>query len=86
MDTTDIEQDFTKTEKAFFDALKTAGDEGVSRTKLFHLTEGAKDEPEDYFGSNVVDVHIKTLRKKLLNSKTHVVVETIRGFGYKMVV
>ncbi len=34
--------------------------------------------------SNVVDVHIKNLRKKLNTKKNHEILETIRGVGYRL--
>ncbi len=34
--------------------------------------------------SNVVDVHIKNLRKKLTNKKHHEILETVRGTGYRL--
>lgn len=35
--------------------------------------------------SNVIDVHIKNLRKKLLDTETDSHIETIRGIGYRFV-
>jgi DNA-binding response OmpR family regulator len=34
--------------------------------------------------SNVVDVHIKNLRKKINTSKNHELLETVRGIGYRL--
>ncbi|HZG73034.1 MAG TPA: response regulator transcription factor, partial [Chondromyces sp.] len=37
----------------------------------------------DYFGdTNVVDVYIRYLRKKLSDSKDHQMIHTVRGVGY----
>lgn len=36
------------------------------------------------FGSNVVDVHVKNIRKKLGESSGKSVLETIRGIGYRL--
>lgn len=77
-----ITETLTPTELSFWEALKKAGESGIARSSLQHLIKGQRD---GYYSNNV-DVHVKNLRRKLRDSKQHITVDTIRGFGYKMVV
>ena len=76
----------TKTEEKMLTALRGAGEKGVDRTALGQLcqkpTESATDGQNVWYMSNVVDVHIKNLRRKIVDTKESIV--TIRGFGYKL--
>jgi len=52
----------------------------VTRTLLFESVWEYHFDP----GTNVIDVHIARLRKKLLQHNAHVNIETIRGVGYRL--
>jgi DNA-binding response OmpR family regulator len=51
----------------------------LSREQIVRKLWGAEGDP----GSNAVDVHVKNLRRKLVESGSGEVVETIRGLGYR---
>ncbi len=66
----------TPIEEAFFKALEDGQQRGASRETLFGLTQ---KKESNGFASNVVDVHIKNLRRKLEGTYT---IASVRGFGY----
>jgi two-component system response regulator MprA len=51
----------------------------LSRDQIVRKLWGAEGDP----GSNAVDVHVKNLRRKLIEGGSGEVVETIRGLGYR---
>jgi DNA-binding response OmpR family regulator len=51
----------------------------LSREQIVRKLWGAEGDP----GSNAVDVHVKNLRRKLIEGGGGEVVETIRGLGYR---
>ena len=52
----------------------------VEREDIFlHLWDFA-----DNSLSNIIDVHIKNLRRKLGDNENEKLIETVRGVGYKM--
>jgi len=54
----------------------------VTRMQLTEHIWG--DILEDDYDSNYIAVHIKNLRKKLMNYSNEEVIETVRGIGYKI--
>lgn len=60
--------------------LVRAGGDPVSRTDIIDRVWGIDDEP----ASNVVDVHIRTLRLKVDFPFGQALIETVRGVGYRM--
>lgn len=73
----------TKTEEAFLTSLREQGENGCDRTRLALLCQNPTEPRDHAFVSNVVDAHIKNLRKKLKDTKESIV--SIRRYGYKLV-
>ncbi|WP_281883629.1 winged helix-turn-helix domain-containing protein [Paenibacillus sp. YYML68] len=73
--------DVTKTEFELLLLLMQAGGEVLSREVIMDGVWGSQ-----YFGgSNVVDVHVKSLRKKLRDSAAApAYISTVRGVGYRL--
>ena len=57
-------------------------DEVVTRTDLLEKVWDMRFDP----GSNVVDVHVARLRRKLAASAARLAIETVRGVGFRLVV
>lgn len=70
----------TRKEFTIFEILMRHAGEVITREDILSQ---AWDFAFDSF-SNVVDVHIKNLRKKLNTQKNHEILETIRGVGYRL--
>ncbi len=70
----------TAREFSLLEFLMTRAEEVVSRTDLLEHVWDA-----NYDGlSNVVDVHVANLRRKLAGSDGEVVISTVRGAGYRL--
>jgi DNA-binding response OmpR family regulator len=70
----------TPTEFRILAALFDAGGRVLSRQQLIDRVWGA-----DFYGDlRTVDVHIRHIREKLAHSGASEVVETVRGFGYRL--
>ena len=72
--------DLTTKEYALLEYLMRHPDEVVDRERIMDHLWGFEF---DSF-SNVVDVHIKNLRKKLDPKKGRAILETVRGVGYRL--
>ncbi len=71
----------TTTEGLLLELLMRRSPQAVSREVIAsHVWE----QQSDAFGSNTIEVHIARLRSKLSGSGNRI--ETIRGFGYRMVI
>jgi DNA-binding response OmpR family regulator len=70
--------DLTQTEFSLLAALLRAGGDAVSRRELLHEVWGLSFDP----GTNVVDVHVNRLRRKLEDAGLSAVIRTVRGQGY----
>jgi DNA-binding response OmpR family regulator len=70
----------TQKEMAIFKYLFSHPNEIISREKIVEEVWG-----EGTSISNVVDVHIKNLRKKLEMKKKEPIIETVWGLGYRFV-
>ena len=69
--------ELTYTEQQIVDKLESAG-KPLTREELKDVKP-----PEHKRIGNVVDVHIKNLRRKLAGS--NIEIETVRGVGYRLV-
>lgn len=72
--------DLTHKEYALLEFLMMHAGAVVSRTELLEKVWDMHFDP----GSNVVDVHVGRLRRKLDHLESGVEIETIRGAGYKL--
>lgn len=74
-------ENLTKREHAYLAALHAAAPGYVSRLQFAKLCQPPENSEYSY-GSNLVDVHIKNLRKKLAGTKWSVV--TMHRKGYRL--
>jgi DNA-binding response OmpR family regulator len=74
----DARLDLTQTEFSLLAALLRAGGDVVSRRDLLREVWGLRFDP----GTNVVDVHVNRLRRKLEDAGLAAVIRTVRGQGY----
>lgn len=72
--------DLTRTELSLLKCLVDGGGEPVSRATLLQSVWGVDFDP----GTNVVDVHIRRLRKKLDDPFEAPLIQTVRGAGYAL--
>jgi DNA-binding response OmpR family regulator len=70
--------ELTQTEFALLAALLRASGDALSRRELLHEVWGLRFDP----GTNVVDVHVNRLRRKLEDAGLVSVIRTVRGQGY----
>lgn len=70
--------DLTRTEFALLAALLRADGDPVSRRDLLQEVWGLRFDP----GTNVVDVHVNRLRRKLEDNGLGASIRTVRGRGY----
>lgn len=70
----------TNREYEVLEMLLRAGGNPVSRQDIIDRVWGIDDEPS----SNVVDVYIRTLRQKVDAPFDTKLIETVRGFGYRI--
>ena len=70
----------SKTEYLILEYLMMHQDEVISRDRLDMMTHN--DNYEGY--SNLIDVYIKLLRKKIDTKEERKLIHTVRGFGYVM--
>jgi len=75
------ELDLTNREYDVLEMLLRACGDPVSRQDLIDRVWGLDDEPS----SNVLDVHIRTLRQKVDAPFDSPLIETVRGFGYRVI-
>jgi two-component system OmpR family response regulator len=73
--------DLTALEFSLLEYLMLHAGEVVSRTRIY---EHVWDEHMDVM-SNVVDVHVKEIRRKLAKAGAKQIIETVRGAGYRLV-
>lgn len=73
-----VRLDLTQIEFALLAALLRAGGDAVSRRDLLREVWNLSFDP----GTNVVDVHVNRLRRKLEDASLPSVVRTVRGQGY----
>lgn len=73
-----VRVDLTQIEFALLTALVRAGGDPVSRRDLLREVWNLSFDP----GTNVVDVHVNRLRRKLEDAGLSAVVRTVRGQGY----
>ncbi len=69
----------TRKEFSVLEMMMRHSGQVLSREQLVSHLWGFDDDP----GSNAVDVHVKNLRKKLIEAGHAEVIETIRGVGYR---
>ncbi|MCH9695539.1 MAG: response regulator transcription factor [Gammaproteobacteria bacterium] len=72
--------DLTAKELAILELLMTKPGKVYSRERVLNNVWGLSMDPL----TNVVDVHISKLRKKLTVCKSTSVIETVRGLGYRL--
>jgi DNA-binding response OmpR family regulator len=70
--------DLTQTEFSLLATLLRARGDAVSRRELLREVWGLRFDP----GTNVVDVHVNRLRRKLEDAGLSSVIRTVRGQGY----
>ena len=73
--------DLTRREFAVLEMLLRANGDAVRRQDIIDRVWGFDDEP----ASNVVEVYIRYLRKKIDNPFESPMIETVRGVGYRLV-
>jgi DNA-binding response OmpR family regulator len=69
----------TRKEFRLLELLMNHTGQVLSRDQIVRKLWGVEGDP----GSNAVDVHVKNLRRKLIEGGSAEVVETIRGLGYR---
>lgn len=74
--------DLTPKEFLLLEYLMSRPGKVVSRTKIVDRVWGYDTDPL----TNIVDVHIRNIRKKLGKNNRDPIIQTVRGFGYKLVV
>ena len=72
--------DLTRREFAVLEMLLRAGGDAVRRQDIIDRVWGFDDEP----ASNVVEVYIRYLRKKIDEPFDSAMIETVRGVGYRL--
>jgi DNA-binding response OmpR family regulator len=70
--------ELTRTEFSLLATLLRAGGDAVGRSELLHEVWGLRFDP----GTNVVDVHVNRLRRKLEDAGLTAAIRTVRGRGY----
>jgi DNA-binding response OmpR family regulator len=70
--------DLTQTEFSLLAALLRAGGDPIGRRDLLREVWGVRFDP----GTNVVDVHVNRLRRKLEDAGLAALIRTVRGRGY----
>ena len=78
----DITADLTQIETILFNKLIEATAQSLSREELYSSVLGRKWDSSD----RSIDVHISHLRQKLRSVGSTVLIKSVRGQGYKMVV
>ena len=73
--------DLTRRELALLEVLMRAGGDAVSRQDIQDRVWGMEDEP----ASNVVEVYVRYLRRKIDEPFDHAMITTVRGVGYRLV-
>ncbi|MCP3938965.1 MAG: response regulator transcription factor [Actinomycetia bacterium] len=73
--------DLTRRERRVLEVLMRSGGDVVSRQQIIDKVWGMDDEPM----SNIVDVYVRYLRKKLDEAGAADLIRTVRGLGYRMV-
>lgn len=76
----DMEIRFTATEYALILYLIKNNDRAISRDELLEKVWGY----ENFVETRATDDTVKRIRKKLMNSDSKVIVETVWGFGFKI--
>jgi two-component system OmpR family response regulator len=71
----------TPREFALLACLMTSAGKVVSRTQILEQAWGSSTHPL----TNVVDVYIRQLRRKIDEGNSPPLIQTVRGFGYKIV-
>ena len=74
--------ELTPKEFALLEYLMTQPNVVLSRTRILETVWGTDADPL----TNVVEVYIRHLRNKLDTGGTESMIQTVRGFGYKLVV
>ena len=77
----DVPIELTRREFAVLEMLLRAGGDAVRRQDIIDRVWGFDDEP----ASNVVEVYIRYLRKKIDDPFDTPMIETVRGVGYRLV-
>lgn len=72
--------DLTRTELALLKRLADGGGDAVGRAELLQAVWGIDFDP----GTNVVEVHVRRLRKKIDDPFESPLVHTVRGAGYAL--
>ncbi len=73
--------ELTRRELALLEVLLRAGGDAVPRQEIQDRVWGMEDEP----ASNVVEVYIRYLRRKVDDPFDHAMITTVRGVGYRLV-
>lgn len=76
----DKELDLTTTEFNLLAALVQNSGKVLSRDNILRLVWNTDEDPH----TNIVDVYIRHLRRKIDSDEGMVVIETIRGYGYRI--
>lgn len=74
------ELDLTMTEFNLLAALMLNADKVLSRDEILRLVWNTDQDPH----TNIVDVYIRHLRRKIDGDQGTTVIETIRGYGYRI--
>lgn len=72
--------DLTPKEFALLECLMRARGRVLSRTRILEQVWGYSSDPL----TNVVDVYVRQLRRKIDEGQDQKLIHTVRGFGYKM--
>lgn len=72
--------ELTAKEYALLEYLMCAQGKVISRTKILDNVWGHNNDPL----TNVVDVYIRNLRRKIDDGELKPLIKTVRGFGYKL--
>ena len=73
--------DLTRREMALLEVLMRADGDAVARSAIIDHVWGIDDEP----ASNVVDVYIRYLRRKVDDPFDRPIISTVRGVGYRAI-
>lgn len=80
VDRNGVSIELTRREFAVLEMLLRAGGDAVRRKDIINRVWGFDDEP----ASNVVEVYIRYLRKKIDDPFDSPMIETVRGVGYRL--
>jgi two-component system OmpR family response regulator len=80
VDRSGVSIELTRREFAVLEMLLRAGGDAVRRQDIINRVWGFDDEP----ASNVVEVYIRYLRKKIDDPFDSPMIETVRGVGYRL--